>query len=403
MKHTGKRRIRGFVLVLLLACGLFALVVYRQMQQRRLDYALVQAVKRAKRTYDTAMQDEKRSHQQASAEAVALLEQGANPNALDGAGAPTSVWGMLFHRLLPPPQAATNRPAVPALVLLLEGPGEAEHLGNSNLVVRTLSGGSIENDTIRAPERRLTDGLVREFLKHEAKANVRSPDGRTPLMQAAIGGYEESAMALIEQGADINAQDKNGGTALMYSCCLPRVWKALLERGAQVLPADKNGNTALHYAIWDNTLALALIKHGADVRARNQEGQTPLHSAAIMGKEGLVKALLAAGADVDARNKEGETPLVGSVHQYTNHSSTSKVLLQAGADINARDNNGRTVLMKAADRQDPDAVGWLLKNGANANLKTPGGNTALGFAQVSHAAPKVHAKIIRMLRKAGAK
>ncbi|RPA86472.1 ankyrin repeat protein, partial [Ascobolus immersus RN42] len=59
------------------------------------------------------------------------------------------------------------------------------------------------------------------------------------------------------------------------------------------------GWTALHIAAERERLAfaLALINAGADIEAQDDLGQTPLHRAAWVGREKMVKFLLDAGAD----------------------------------------------------------------------------------------------------------
>lgn len=55
---------------------------------------------------------------------------------------------------------------------------------------------------------------------------------------------------LIREGADIDAKNNNGETALMYAakrgCLSTLAW--LLERGADVTAKDKDGKTAIDWA-----------------------------------------------------------------------------------------------------------------------------------------------------------
>ncbi len=52
-----------------------------------------------------------------------------------------------------------------------------------------------------------------------------------------------------------------------------------------------------------------LIEKGANIEAENKDGFTPLHSAAGHGHVGAILALLDKGADVAAVNVNGYTPL----------------------------------------------------------------------------------------------
>jgi ankyrin repeat protein len=53
-----------------------------------------------------------------------------------------------------------------------------------------------------------------------------------------------------------------------------------------------------------------LLKEGANANAANKHGYTALMMAAYYGKVQAMKALVLAGADVNARSQEGETALM---------------------------------------------------------------------------------------------
>jgi len=85
----------------------------------------------------------------------------------------------------------------------------------------------------------------------------------------------------------------------------------LLENGADVNAQDKGGLIPLHNASSYGHLDIAalLIKHKTVVNATDKWGFTPLHEAAQKGRTQLCSLLLAHGADAYMKNQEGQTPI----------------------------------------------------------------------------------------------
>jgi len=127
----------------------------------------------------------------------------------------------------------------------------------------------------------------------------------------------------------------------------------------------------------------ALLKDGADVNAAQGDGMTALHWAARRGDAELAKMLVYAGANVKATTRlGGYTPLY--LAGEGGHTAAIDVLLQAGADVNARTSSGAQALMAAAQSGNASAVTLLVERGADVNAKEASrGETALMFAAAS--------------------
>ena len=150
-------------------------------------------------------------------------------------------------------------------------------------------------------------------------------------------------------------------------------------------------NEALLDAAGKGQLALVekLLRDGAQVNASDSGGITALHYAAAGGSLEVVQALLSAGADVNARTKEDVTPLMSAVGSPYSKNEVALALINAGADIDIADSNGETALWTATGESSNQVVEALLKEGANPNVRAYGGNTPLHMAALNGFVEKV--------------
>jgi ankyrin repeat protein len=89
----------------------------------------------------------------------------------------------------------------------------------------------------------------------------------------------------------------------------------LLDSGADVNAIDADGETALHSACDEEEIAALLLRRGANVIAATK-GYTPLHAAAQFGSVGVARMLLRAGAELNAKDDNGRTPLAYAAQRH---------------------------------------------------------------------------------------
>ena len=172
--------------------------------------------------------------------------------------------------------------------------------------------------------------------------------------------------------------------------------KSLLKDGADVNAAQGDGMSALHWAAerGDAALAEVLIYAGANIQAQTRIGQyTPLHLAGKSGSADVAKALLKGGAAVNARStNSGVTPL--HMAAAAGNAATVNALIDAKADVNAKENEaGQTPLIFAAGLNRVDAIKALLARGADAGVTTKVIDVAK-FSQLDRAAADLQRKVL---------
>lgn len=239
-----------------------------------------------------------------------------------------------------------------------------------------------------------------KLLQYGANPNVSMVNNQTPLMIAAAMGNYMALRALIGAGAVVNAQTKDGVTALMFalserkdSCCV-----YLILAGANPYLQDFNG-----YNAWNYAQSSYLERHLDDLIAYSNECNEVLkayvnHSRigrydfcydewpliVQCAKYGLVVELMRCleyGISPNCENPSGASALNFAVKYQ--HCDCVNLLLKAGADVNRQSRGGRTPLMMAIKY---DATGditeALLKHGADPYIKsTYDGWTAFDFLQ----------------------
>jgi ankyrin repeat protein len=216
--------------------------------------------------------------------------------------------------------------------------------------------------------------VVQALLAAKADVNAKGPGGVTALYRATLDGSLPVVQALLAAKADPSPQplEKLGGTPLTVAFSQNHwdIARALLEAGANVNATDPDGVTALVLVARENSprslaMVQALLAAHADVNGTFHGGDTALGAASSTGSAEVVQALLAANSwvDVNIKQRDGRTPLMMAAAK--GRADIVRLLLAAKADLAAQDASGKTALMLALEN-DHAEVAQLLMGAASA-------------------------------------
>jgi ankyrin repeat protein len=222
--------------------------------------------------------------------------------------------------------------------------------------------------------------------------------GMTPLLMAALNGHEKLAILFLEQGADPNAADSNGVTALHYS----------MLQGMSYIGGVRLFLGVMSYMGRPNLteFAKALLAHGADPNARlakaprmpnsitprfSMAGATPFLLAAASADPGLMRLLLEHRADPLLPTRGNVTPLMvaAGLCRYQDFApgeepralEAVQLAFARGADVNAVGEHDYTALHGAAYTGANSIVEFLVQKGANMEVEDEFEQTPLILAE----------------------
>jgi uncharacterized protein len=205
--------------------------------------------------------------------AVFMIDQGADPNIADETGrAP------LFAAVDDHTMPESNLPA----------PREIDNnLTSMDVIKALLAHGANVNAQLKKQQPYRT--------KVDRGADSMLTTGTTPILRAAKAGDADAMRVLLAQGADVKLATKFGMTPVMAAA------------GLGTKEEDTTGRKKTEpEAIASIKLCLDA---GADVNALDNQGQTALHGAAQKGWDQVVQFLVDRGARLDVKDKKGRTPL----------------------------------------------------------------------------------------------
>jgi ankyrin repeat protein len=285
------------------------------------------------------------------------------------------------------------------------------------LTILVISQPVVGNESLLTAAREGDAAKLQSLLKKGADVNAARADGVTALSETIFYNNNPQAInVLIRAGANVNVSDSYG-VNLLHLACLnqdAKVVQQLLSKGADANREKITGETPLMTCSNTGTIegVSALLTHGAKVNAKeSKEDQTALMWASAEGYEDVVRLLVEANADVHARSR---TITLAKPHivEYSldlsvwgsNYPTSirwqevagaftalhfaarngkldaARVLLDGGANINdTHPEHGNALMIAIASGHEELAL-FLLKNGADPNVKDPWGATPLHYA-----------------------
>jgi ankyrin repeat protein len=213
------------------------------------------------------------------------------------------------------------------------------------------------------------------------------------LIAALLRDDTKQALELVNAGADVNTHlyppepslqrfvqhllhrdppyDNEGATAFMFACG----WPITEVR-------NSNGTYENRHVQNDSSLVKGMLLHGADANTGTGGDYTLLQFAVIDSNADTVELLLRHGAKVNDCDPSGSTPLIWAA--VFSHNKVP-ILLAYNADVNRMDQNGETALYKVVSTTpNKDLIRQLLTHGADPNIATRDGRTALSVAKARH-------------------
>ncbi len=190
-----------------------------------------------------------------------------------------------------------------------------------------------------------------------------------------------SAQVLVGASAEVADAIERGDLAAA---------RALVQKGADVNATQIDGATALHWAVYreDPAAVDLLLGAGARVDVANRVGFTPLAMAALYGNPEVVDRLLKAGADATSLGPNGETMVMFAARN--GRPEVIRLLAEAGVNVNAREPlRGTTALMWAVEQRNAAAVEALLAAGADPSMKSGGAGLPRNYI-----APRVNTRAV---------
>lgn len=226
---------------------------------------------------------------------------------------------------------------------------------------------------IRAAQRTRDLAVLQLLLDRGADVNARDVCGQTALHRAVTRGFMTlgCVQLLVKAGASIDIADNANATPLSLAIaarCDDAV--TFLQNNGSKIELAEGMATPLHFAARYNPEQIHnLLKRGANPNAYDGKKRTPLYWAMWGKPEKMVlsvRLLFEGGADIEWNNSDKETPLIYALKNPLVPAEVVDILISLGANIKIKNRYGTTPLHFAAKHSlGPEKILVLLSHGAD--------------------------------------
>jgi len=260
--------------------------------------------------------------------------------------------------------------------------------------------------------------MVKILLSNNRNMLCSSPNGQSVLIDAVSINNNEIFELLLKSKFSINIKDENGLSCLHWAVLnnSQTMVETLIINGININGQDNNGNCALFYAISNGNIEifLLLLNYGISCELKNNMNETPIYEAFRRNQRNIVIELINQGVNIMPIPNSEKSLLHYAVEQndlelasefikrkipinsktLSNKDTPMHIACRKdsiemiylihktpGSSMNDQNKLGETPLFLASQHSTPQIVEYLLKNGANPELKDNSNRTPLSVAQ----------------------
>jgi len=315
---------------------------------------------------------------------IMLIEKGADPNLRDEYGETPLHIAVILNRSLNVIQALLNGGS-DVYIRNIEGKTPlylaVQEARNSLIPVLITNGSEIfaaNNSGVTPFDIAIKSDINTFFLLITNETLIQRDSEGNTMLHAAVKnrGNSEHITRILEQGALVDARNREGDTALHMSVRTNQRENGefLISKGANIFAFNSAGDSPLFIALSSSPMRQWII-NPYTLAAKDGLGNSILHYASEWNLNSAIPVILRSGLSVETTNAAGQTPLFMAIR--TDNTSTIRVLADNNANLNARDNQGSSALHTAVRWNALNSAAFLITSGIDINAHSLNGNTPL--------------------------